>query len=262
MKAALVVVGLIMSTCAVAQIRLSKLVLNKKQVYEIKDTDIIVVDSLIMRDSSKIILNKLKTENFIHAKVAVFYPGALIDGRGATGIPGRKGRSGTSPLSPCTEGGPGSIGTDGTNGGNGINASFYFSEVIIRGVVTIDVSGGPAGDGGEGGTGGGGGPGTRLCKGGNGGNGGAGAHGGNGGNAGSVSFVCPKIPELRLMLGDKIIVRNYGGDRGVGGNGGAGGYSGLSALQDSKMDGKQGKKGLKGNDGFNGKPGAVNFPEK
>ncbi|HWA35133.1 MAG TPA: hypothetical protein VG737_13425 [Cyclobacteriaceae bacterium] len=262
MKSALVFLGVIISTFAIGQIRLSKLVLRPKQVYEIKGSDILVVDSLIMQDSSRIILNKLKPENFIHAKVAVFYRGALIDGHGATGIPGRKGKPGNSPMSPCTNGAPGTMGTEGTNGGHGINVSLYFSEIMMRGNVTIDVSGGAAGDGGEGGVGGGGGPGTRLCKGGNGGQGGAGANGGNGGDAGSVNFVCPKIPELRLMLGEKIIVRNYGGDRGIGGNGGAGGYSGLSALQDSKMDGKPGRKGVKGSDGLAGKPGSVNFPEK
>jgi hypothetical protein len=262
MKGALVFLGVLMSTLAIGQIRLSKLVLKAKQIYEIKDSDILVVDSLIMHDSSKIILNKLKPENFIHAKVAVFFRGALIDGRGANGIPGRKGKPGNSPMSPCTNGTAGTMGSEGTNGGHGINVSFYFSEIVIRGNVAIDVSGGAAGDGGDGGNGGGGGPGTRLCKGGSGGQGGAGANGGNGGNAGSVSFVCPKIPELRLMLGEKIIVRNYGGDRGVGGTGGAGGYSGLSALQDSKMDGKHGRKGVKGADGFAGKPGSVNFPDK
>ncbi len=262
MKGAIAFIGILFSTCALGQIRLTKLVLKPKQVYEIKESDILVVDSLIMQDSSTIILNKLKHDNFIHAKVAVFYRGAVVDGHGATGIPGRKGRPGNSPMSPCTSGTAGTMGSEGTNGGNGVNVSFYFSEILIRGNVTIDVSGGAAGDGGDGGVGGGGGPGTRLCKGGSGGQGGAGANGGNGGNAGSVSFICPKIPELRLMLGEKIIVRNYGGDRGIGGTGGAGGYSGLSALQDSKMDGKHGRKGVKGADGFAGKPGSVNFPDK
>jgi hypothetical protein len=262
MKGALVFLGVCISTLAIGQIRLSKLELGPKQVYEIKGSDILVVDSLVMRDSSRIILNKLKPDNFIHAKVLVFYAGATIDGRGATGIPGRKGKPGNSPMSPCTNGGPGTLGSEGTNGGRGVNLSFYFSEVVPRGTLNIDVSGGAAGDGGDGGLGGGGGPGTRLCKGGNGGPGGAGANGGNGGDAGSVSFICPKIPELRLMLGDKIIVRNYGGDRGIGGTGGSGGYSGLSGLQNSKMDGKPGRKGHKGNDGFAGKPGSVNFPDK
>jgi hypothetical protein len=262
MKGVTVLLGILMSTLAMGQIRLSKLVLNAKQIYEIKESDILVVDSLIMHDSSKIILNKLKRENFIHAKVAVFYRRAMIDGRGANGIPGRKGKPGNSPMSPCTNGSPGTMGTEGTNGAHGTNVSFYISEIMIRGNVAIDVSGGAAGDGGDGGNGGGGGPGTRLCKGGSGGAGGAGASGGNGGDAGSVSFICPKIPELRLMLGEKIIVRNYGGDRGVGGTGGGGGYSGLSALQDSKMDGKPGRKGAKGRDGFAGKPGSVNFPNQ
>ena len=244
------------------QTRLSKLILRPKEVYELKETDILVVDSLIMMDSSKIILNKLKPDNFIHAKGAVFFRGSMILGKGVVGIKGRDGRNGTSPSSPCTDGGQGLTGSEGTYGGMGTNLSLYFADVKFKGPLTIDVSGGNAGDGGKGGAGGGGGQGTRPCKGGNGGSGGTGANGGNGGNGGTVTFNAARIPEMRSMLGSQIIIRNYGGDHGLGGEGGAAGYSGLSPVGNSKMDGKMGRKGLKGKDGLQGKPGSINFQEK
>ena len=243
------------------QVRLAKLVLKPKEVYELKG-DILVVDTLILQDSSKIILNKLKADNFIHAKVAIFYRGSLIDGKGVHGIVGRNGRPGTSPQSPCTSGGQGTPGNDGTRGGAGTNLSLYFSEIIVNGVFTIDVSGGDAGDGGIGGPGGGGGPGARPCKAGNGGNGGTGGQGGNGGIGGNITFVSPRSMDIRSMLGGNIVVRNYGGDQGLGGLGGALGLSGLSPVGRTYMDGKAGKKGVRGNDGLPGQVGLLNFLEK
>ena len=141
-----VVYWLVLSTISWGQVSLKKLVLKPKQVYEMKGTDILVVDSLVMMDSSKIILNKLKAENFIHAKVAVFYKGSLINGRGIAGLNGHKGKTGASPQSPCTDGEQGAEGAPGTYGGHGINLSLYVGSFHFRGSVLIDVSGG---DGGE-----------------------------------------------------------------------------------------------------------------
>ena len=243
------------------QVRLAKLILEPRQVYELKGADILVVDTLIMKDSSKIILNRLKADNFIHAKAAIFYSGATIDGKGVHGIAGRNGRSGFTPSSPCTDGGEGRMGTEGTNGGKGTNLSLYLSDIVLKGRLIIDVSGGDAGDGGNGGGGGDGGPGTRVCPGGNGGNGAPGANGGNGGNSGSVTFVSSRIPELRSMLGETIIIKNYGGNQGLGGDGGVWGYSALSPVGNNKMDGKPGKKGPKGKDGIAGNQGSINFQD-
>ncbi len=257
-----VVLGVLLSSCTWGQIRLTKLVLEPKQVYELKGSDILVVDTLIMKDSATIILNKLKPDNFIHAKAAIFYRGSMIDGKGVYGIKGRTGRTGLSPLSPCTDGGPGSAGGGGSDGGKGTNLSIYLLDITLKGTLTIDVSGGDAGDGGKGGAGGGGGPGTRPCAGGKGGDGAAGAKGGDGGQAGVIAFNSPRIPELRLMLGGPIIIRNYGGNHGLGGEGGAAGYSGLSPVGNNKMDGKPGRKGAKAKDGVAGKSGAINFTDK
>lgn len=254
--------GLMSHTSVQAQIRLTKLVLKTKEVYELKGSDILVVDTLVMMDSSRIILNKLKPDNYLHAKAAIFHKGAFIDGKGIAGIHGRNGRPGATATTPCTDGKSGSIGSEGTDGAHGTNLFLYFSDIHVPGTLVIDVSGGDGAEGGDGGTGGSGGSGTRLCKGGSGGSGGPGAKGGNGGNGGSVTFKSRRIPELRTMLNEKIIVRTFGGSQGQGGDGGPGGYSGLSPADDSKMDGKHGKKGVKGQEGSPGKPGAINFDDK
>ena len=262
MRTGVIIIGLLLSLFSWGQVRLTKLVLKPKEIYELSRYDILVVDTLVMYDSSKIILNQLKPDNFIHVKKAIFFRGCVIEGKGVHGLPGRQGRPGVSPSNPCADGGSGNKGTEGTDGGRGTNLSLYLSDIDLKGNLLIDISGGDAGDGATGGLGGGGGPGTRLCPGGNGGAGGAGANGGHGGNSGTVTFISPSIPELRSLLGEKLIVRSYGGNLGLGGDGGAGGFSGLSPLGNSKMDGKSGKKGTKGKDGLPGKPGAINFQDK
>jgi hypothetical protein len=241
------------------QVRMNTLVIKPKQVYELKGTDIIVVDTLILMDSAVLVLNRLKPQNFIHAKKLVFHRGSLIDGRGVHGIPGRNGRPGPSSSEPCSNGSEGRRGTDGTHGGKGIDLFLSFQDIELRGVPTLDVSGGDAGDGGNGGIGGGGGTGTRLCAGGSGGQGGPGTDGGNGGNAGTITFQAKRIPELRSMIGERIRIRNFGGHPGTGGEGGGGGYAGLNPAGKSALDGKPGRKGVKGKDGKPGKPGAIHF---
>jgi len=232
-----------------------------KEKYELKG-DILVLDTLIMLDSSSIILSKLNTENFIHAKVAIFNRGSMIEGKGVHGIPGRNGKPDVTAQSPFTNGGAGNPGINGTHGGKGSNLFFYVSELIFKGPVIIDVSGGDAGDGGVGGGGGGGGRGVHPCVGGNGGQGGSGGLGGNGGNAGNVTFVSLRIQEIRSALGGNIVIRNYGGSLGLGGLGGTLGFAGLSTQGNPKMDGKPGRKGVKGKDGIQGNTGSINFQEK
>lgn len=250
------------TSLTLGQVRLGTLVLKPKEVFELKGGDILVVDTLIMMDSSILKLNRLKAENFIHAKKVVFYRGSLIDGKGIHGLPGRNGRPGATSSSPCSNGAAGTMGTDGTNGGAGVNLFLSISDIVIKGVPTIDVSGGDAGDGGSGGLGGGGGTGTRLCAGGDGGPGGAGSNGGNGGNSGRITFHAVSIPELRSMLGERIFIRNYGGNLGSAGQGGGGGYAGLSPTGKNSMDGKTGRKGARGKNGIAGKTGAINFQNK
>lgn len=242
----------------VCQTRLGVLTIESHKVYELLGTDIIVVDTLIFRDSARMILNKSKKENFVHAKKIVIGKGCTIDGRGKNGIPGSLGSSGLSPGGPCRDGTSGLSGKPGTPGQDAVSLFLYFDELIIQGNLHIDLTGGDGGDGGKGGTGGDGNPGTKLCKGGNGGNGGNGAAGANGGQSGNLTFASKYGTDLRSWMGEKIIVRLYGGFAGIGGEGGLGGQRGLSSYH----DGDQGRKGSAGADGLPGKPGAIFFERK
>ena len=246
----------------VSQIRLNTLTVERHQVYEILGTDILVVDTLILRDSARLILNASKKENFIHAKKIMVGRGCVIDGKGKNGIPGVVGLSGFSFGGPCRDGSEGQPGTPGSGGADGLNLSLYVDELIIYGNLRIDLSGGDGGDGGKGGTGGDGNPGTKLCQGGSGGSGGNGAKAGNGGHGGNLKITSKYGSDLRNWIGDKITdrikFRAYGGFAGIGGEGGAGGQPGLS----SSRDGDPGKKGAHGADGVPGKPGGIFFELK
>ncbi|HEY5690703.1 MAG TPA: hypothetical protein VIS49_04520 [Cyclobacteriaceae bacterium] len=254
---------LFLSTSALlcfSQIREDKLVIGINEAFELTGTDIIVVDTLIMLDSSKIILNSEKSDNFIHAKIVKIGIGCQIIGEGSDGLDGVVGLSGYTPIGPCKNGIPGRSGTAGTSARDGINLYLYFDMVTIKGSLQVELSGGNGGDGGRGGNGGGGSPGTRLCQGGDGGIGGNGADGGNGGNGGNLTISCKTCPDLRGWLGNKINVRSYGGNAGLGGDGGLGGLAGLVSAGKT-LDGEQGAKGKPGISGDRGRNGAINFEQ-
>lgn len=240
---------------------MERLMLSAKENYEIKASDIIVVDTLIMRDSSRIILNSSKADNFIHAKVAKIGKGCQIIGKGANGVDGQPGLNGYTAEGPCKNGIPGTNGKPGSSAKNGVNLSLYFNKLTIASRLVIDLSGGNGGDGGKGGIGGGGSPGTRLCQGGDGGKGGDGARGGNGGNGGNLLISCKECPNLRTWLGELLYVRTYGGNAGLGGDGGYGGLAGLVSSGNTSEDGQQGEKGKMGESGESGKNGAITFEQ-
>jgi hypothetical protein len=244
---------------AFAQIRIDKLVVPAKNVYKITTTDIIVVDTLIMNDSSTIELNTAKKENFIHAKHFIARNGARIMGVGEKGTHGKDGSRGNTPDGPCIDGTPGHHGTGGSHGDSGVNLFMYLNQLTITGSLTIDLRGSDGGDGGNGGQGGGGSMGTRVCIGGTGGPGGNGGTGGNGGNGGSLTIASKDSDYLRGLLGHQLIVKNYAGFGGVGGEAGAGGLAGLGAQGMTSKDGRIGQRGRKGLDGLTGKEGAINF---
>lgn len=244
---------------AFAQIRIDKLVVKEKETYKLLSTDIIVVDTLIMNDSSIIELNHAKKDNFIHAKHLIAKKGAKIIGVGDKGARGKDGARGTTMDGPCIDGTAGGNGTGGGQGENGVNLFLYFNHLTISGSLTIDLRGTDGGDGGNGGAGGGGSMGTRVCVGGNGGLGGNGGIGGNGGNGGALTISCKNCIDLRALLGEQLLVRNYAGFGGVGGDAGGGGLAGLGANGMTSKDGKIGPRGKRGNDGQTGKEGAINF---
>jgi hypothetical protein len=236
-----------------AQIRLNKLVIESNEKYQILGTDIIVVDTLVMYDSSSIILNSSKQDNFVHAKIASFGNGCMIFGHGINGTSGKQGENGLTQSAPCRNGSAGKDGLSGERGKDAINLSLYLTVMKINGSLIIDLNGGDGGNGGIGGRGGDGGSGTRVCPAGDGGNGGNGGDSGDGGNGGAFSINCKLCPDLHLLLGEKLMIKNYGGFGGVGGDGGSGGQKGLGPVR----DGKNGLRGTEGKHAAQGKTGLV-----
>jgi hypothetical protein len=239
-----------------AQVRVSKLVIEKNEVYELKNSDILVADTLIMRDSSTLLLNKLKPENFIRAQVVVFGNYARIDGRGIDGQAGKDGVSGATPFGPCSDGSPGKNGGRGLDGTPGINLFLYIEDVTLDGKLVIDLSGGNGGRGGNGGSGGGGSPGTVHCNGGNGANGGNAGQGGNGADGGTLTLSSKKNPHIEKLIGSSINVYTHGGLPGTQGKVGNRGPAGLGP---SRKNGKNGAPGMVAPNGFAGINGKVNF---
>ncbi len=233
-----------------AQIRLDRLELSYKQEYKIVGSDILVIDTLIMRDSSKIILNREIKENIINAKVLIAGKGCMIFGRGQNGEIGKIGILGISQSAPCRNGGDGKEGMNGTIGGDALNLSLYITTLKINGTLIIDLNGGDGGSGGRGGKGGNGGSGTRVCRGGSGGAGGGGGNGNNGGNGGNLIVSCKTCYDLHQIQGERLIINNYGGYAGSGGEGGQGGQAGLGPKQD-------GRNGIRGTTGVKGKVGSA-----
>lgn len=240
---------------------MEKLVVASGQSFQLAESDILVVDTLEMEDNSKIILNRNKADNFIHAKVIKVGNDCMIIGNGEKGTDGEKGLGGYTAVGPCKDGIAGRNGTLGTAASHGVNLYLYFTQLKIEGKLSIELSGGNGGDGGRGGNGGGGSPGTRLCAGGNGGAGGDGAKGGDAGNGGNLTFTTKGSGELRSLLGNKIQVRVYGGSGGLGGDGGLGGLAGLVSAGRVSQDGDLGQKGKIGESGKHGKTGAINFED-
>jgi hypothetical protein len=244
-----------------AQFRFSKLSIGKGETFNLGLSDIIVADTLIMMDSSKIILNKLKRENYIRVKVAVIGKSCSINGRGVAGKRGYNGKIGKTLMGPCRTGLPGQAGGRGLDGTTGINLFLYIDQVVVNGGLVIDLSGGNAGDGGEGGEGGGGTTGTLHCNGGNGGPGGNGGNGGHGGGGGTLTLGGLQSEEIRSMISAQTIIVNLlGGNLGYGGLRGQGGAPGLGPT--NKTNGLKGKDGNEGTEGVNGINGSIQYEQQ
>ncbi len=238
-----------------AQVRVSKLVIKARETYTLQNSDILVADTLIMMDSSRLVMNKLKPENYLRVRVARFGKDCVIDAKGIGGLPGRDGANGTSPTGPCMGGTPGKNGTRGLDGGRAPSLILYLDRVTIRGQLTIDVSGGDGGRGGHGGAGGGGSPGTMHCNGGNGANGGLAGQGGNGGNGGKLEIIVPQPHAFKdLLLSRKIVAKVNGGAAGPSGRGG---YHGGAGLGPNKRNGKDGEPGGYNKNGVSGEHGSL-----
>lgn len=239
-----------------AQVRVGTLIIKKNQVYHLGQSDILVADTLIMQDSSRLMLNKLKRENILRVKVAVFGNYCVIDGKGLEGRPGRRGRDGNSPFSPCTPGTAGSNGGKGFDGTPGINLFLYLDKITFKGKLIVDLTGGNGGKGGNGGNGGGGGPGTVHCNGGGGANGGNAGPGGNGSSGGVLTLNIRNRQKVEDLIGQQILVWYQGGAPGISGIPGSYGSAGLGP---SRRHGKDGSPGRDGNIGTTGVQGTINF---
>jgi len=239
-----------------AQIRVSKLVIKPNESFDLGKSDILVADTLIMMDSSTLILNKMRPENFVRAQVAVFGRNCIIDGKGINGKPGRNGLPGNTPIGPCQDGTPGRNATKGLDGTPGIDLFLYLEHVTINGALIINLSGGNGGRGGNGGSGGSGSPGTVHCIGGDGANGGNAGQGGNGANGGTLTLSSKRHPDIHEWVGTKIVVRNSGG---VAGASGRAGYHGSAGLGPSRKNGKDGLPGIESISGLAGIKGTINF---
>lgn len=251
----LLLVFMFLSCVATAQVRVGKLVIPKNKTYELQNSDILVADTLVMEDSSTLVLNKLKKENYIRAQVVIIGNNCLIDGRGLNGVAGRDGLPGNTPFGPCRDGTPGKNGGRGLDGTSGVNLFLYIEEVKLIGKLGIDLSGGNGGRGGDGGMGGGGSPGTVHCHGGNGGNGGNAGQGGNGADGGSLTLSSKKNPFIKNYIGTEINIYTHGGLPGEQGNVGNRGPAGLGP---SRKNGKNGELGLEAPNGLAGINGKVN----
>ena len=217
---------------------------------------IIVADTLIMMDNSRLILNAQKAENFLRAKVAIIGKNCKIEGKGQDGLRGKTGKAGSSHTGPCRDGLPAENGSDGQPGDDGVGLYFYVENLKVDGKLVIDLSGGNGGEGGTGGRGGDGNPGTLHCNGGNGTNGGIGGRGGNGGNSGNLLLSTPILGKAQEWMETMIIYDRKGGE---GGRGGKGGYPGLKGLGPSNNNGKEGNPGVSGEPGEQGKIGSLTF---
>jgi hypothetical protein len=240
--------------CSHAQIHVSKLVIKAKEKFSFDQSDIVVADTLIMEDSSRIVLNRLKKENYLHTKVMIIGKGCVIEGFGVNGNRGRPGIAGDSPVGPCRNGTNGRNGGRGLDGTTGVNLFLYLEKVTLIGNLIINLGGGNGGNGGKGGEGGGGSPGTVHCNGGDGGLGGNGGNGANGGNGGLLTIHCPA--NSKNVVSAKINSYHHGGEVGKGGRGG---YAGSAGLGPSRKHGKPGLAGSDGVDGIHGKRGSVSI---
>jgi hypothetical protein len=239
-----------------AQVRYTKLVVAQNQFFELKASDILVVDTLVMEDSSRIVLNKLKKENYIRTKVIIIGNHCTIDGSGVHGSAGRPARIVNTTVGPCQKGVDGKPGGRGLDGSAAVSLFLYVENISIKGRLYINLTGGNGGQGGRGGDGGYGGQGTLYCAGGDGGNGGIGGRGGNGGDGGIIWVDCQQCPLDYSSIGKTLIINCRGGYNGIGGIGGAAGNPGLSP---SRSKGLPGKVGEDGPNGTVGKNGGLNF---
>lgn len=214
------------------------------------DSDTLVVEELILKDSAKINITKAKC--VIKANRITVGAGCSVLGVGKEGEAGKNGKSSPAPMGLCKPPAHGESGLSGKDGETGKELYITVSSIKIASPLTIDLHGGNAGDGGKGGNGSHGSNTTAHCKG-DGGNGGNGGAGGNGGNGGILTIYYSSTTEISYLV-TRVNLINRGGYRGIGGEGGKGGMRGSGPSEKFSKIGLIGKAGLDGKYGTEGRP--------
>lgn len=166
--------------------------------------DTFLLDSLIMEDSSMLLLDTRYKSCFIRIKYFSIGNNVKIIGNGRDGDNGRDGGEGSLEALDVP-------GKDGNHGTHGINLTLNFSNLELQSALEIYLYGGRGGKGGTGGN---------IIKrapknlsetp-----NQGHGGNGGDGGNGGEVIVSCPS--DLEKIIKDKIAIDSSGG---IGGSSG------------------------------------------
>jgi hypothetical protein len=219
-----------------------------RQEYKL-DRDTLVVDELVLDDSSRILLTK--QVSVIRAKRILIGSGCAIIGQGEKGADGKNGRSFAEASGVCRAGLNGEPGKVGTKGRAGKYLVLETAELQIKSTLNIELAGGNGGDGGKGGNGSAGSWTTIHCEA-NGGSGGNGGNGGNGGSGGNIFLIVTN--QNVLELAGKINLINRGGYRGLGVEGGRAGQHGTGSRGNKSKNGQAGKIGADGEYGKEGRP--------
>jgi len=250
--AIMLIVTLWMFTSALfAQTTMPRLEIQKRQSYEMKE-DTLIVDELIMHDSSAFILCKTSAASYIVVKKLTIGKQCWFIGTGNAGSSGKNAKDADPSYGPCNPGKNAAPGKNGMDGEAGKHLTITISTMDAANThpLLFRLNGGDGGEGGRGGIGGSGSKSTPHCAC-NGGAGGNGGDGGNGGNGGNLTLLCKSCPVNILQSG--IVQFNlHGGYAGYGGEGAPGGAIGIGADKTSRR-GANGRAGSKGKNGTEGK---------
>lgn len=166
--------------------------------------DTFLLDSLVMQDSSVLLLDTRHKSCLIRANYFSIGKNVKIKGNGRDGGDGRDGGEGIQEALDVP-------GKDGNRGTPGINLTMNFSNLELQDVLEISLYGGRGGKGGVGGN---------IIKrapknlsetp-----NQGHGGNGGEGGNGGDMIISCPY--DLEKIMKDKIVIDSHGGSGGNSG---------------------------------------------
>ena len=166
------------------------------------------IDSLIMADSSALLLDNRHANNLVRANFVSIGSGCILNGAGNNGEDGPAGADGSTALYAA--------GKAGRGGFSAVNLFFNFTSIQINGVFQVFLIGGKGGNGGPGGS---------ITKGPAGiapvpgstyysnSTQGAPGNGGDGGRGGNITLSFPI--EFKDIVQQRIAIVNTGGEGGL-----------------------------------------------